>query len=66
VPERLQDEVEPEALARLASELLSAPEKIATMRAALAPLRASLGRPGASARAAAEIAAFLRARGVVA
>jgi len=66
VPERLQGEVEPEALARLASELLSAPEKIAMMRAALAPLRASLGRPGASARAAAEIAAFLRARGVVA
>ncbi len=59
VPELLQHDSKPELIADAAVELLESPEKIETMRAALAELRPRLGASGASRRAAAEVAAYV-------
>ncbi len=59
VPELLQEKARPELVARAAADLLTDPARIARMRADLAELRGRLGRPGASQRAAREVAAFL-------
>lgn len=60
VPERLQDEAEPATLARELEGLLTDTARRHRMRADLAELRAALGEPGASGRAADEVAALLR------
>lgn len=54
-PELLQGEFTAERLAALLGEWLSHPEQLAERRAALAVVRAGLGGPGASARAAAAL-----------
>lgn len=59
VPELLQHETAPERVAARALELLRSPESVLAMRRNLAGLRPALGRPGASLRAAREVAAFL-------
>lgn len=64
VPELIQGAAEPEAIARTAARLLGSRAEIEAMRLDLAELRPALGRPGASARAAGEVARFLAARGV--
>ena len=61
VPELLQDAASPEGLAAVAQELLTDPERVSTMRRALAELRPRLGEPGASRRAAEQVADVLRA-----
>ena len=61
VPELLQDEASPEGLAAVAESLLGDPARIAAMRRALAELRPRLGEPGASRRAAEQVADVLRA-----
>jgi lipid-A-disaccharide synthase len=53
VPELLQDEASPEALAANALELLTDPAARAEAKTALARVRERLGTPGASRRAAA-------------
>jgi lipid-A-disaccharide synthase len=52
VPELIQDDFTPESVAREALSLLEDPARAAEMRSALAEVRARLGEPGASARAA--------------
>ena len=59
VPELIQSEAEPERIAREVEALLASPERIAAMRRDLAELRGRLGEPGASGRAADQVAAFL-------
>jgi lipid-A-disaccharide synthase len=59
VPELMQGRARPETIAREAVALLTDPGRIAGMRAALGGLRGKLGERGASARAAAEVAARL-------
>lgn len=51
-PEFIQQQATPEALAQAALEFLEKPEKIAAVRAQLRDLMATLGGPGAAARAA--------------
>jgi len=59
VPELIQNEARPERIADEAERLLRNPERIAAIRRDLADLRPRLGAPGASARAAREVAATL-------
>ena len=61
VPELEQDEFTPEAVAREALGLLENPERTATMRRELREVRAKLGEPGASRRAAEAVLAVARA-----
>ena len=61
VPELEQDEFTPEAVAREALGLLENPERAATMRRELREVRAKLGEPGASRRAAEAVLAVARA-----
>ena len=61
VPELLQGQARPEKIAREALALLTDRDRVAAMRADLGLLRARLGERGASARAAAEVAARLAA-----
>ena len=63
VPELLQGEAVPERIAEAARALLTDWRAIARMRAELAELRGRLGAPGASERAAAEVATLLEPRG---
>jgi len=58
-PELLQYDARPDKIAAAARPLLTDPEAVATMRAALGRLRERLGTSGASRRAAAEVAALL-------
>ena len=60
VPELIQDQVEPETICRHAVELLRDPGRIEAMREDLRRLRDRLGEPGASRRAAAEVARRMR------
>ena len=62
VPELIQREATPERIASEALALLSRRSAIEAMRDDLAGLRARLGRPGASERAADEVARFLAGR----
>ncbi len=62
VPELMQDEANPTRIEREALALLEDRPRIAAMRGRLAGLRTKLGRPGASRRAASEVAAFLAER----
>ena len=55
VPELLQDDASPEAIAALAASLLGDPKKIRMMRNALRELRGKLGESGASRRAAEQV-----------
>ena len=64
VPELIQGAAEPGGIARVAAQLLGSRTAIEEMRRDLAGLRPALGRPGASARAAAEVARFLAGRGI--
>lgn len=59
VPELIQNEARPERIAEETERLLTSPERIAAIRRDLADLRPRLGEPGASARAAREVAATL-------
>lgn len=59
VPELIQSQAEPEGIAREVESLLASPERIAAMRCDLAELRGRLGEPGASGRAADQVAEFL-------
>jgi lipid-A-disaccharide synthase len=59
VPELLQDDASPEAIASLASSLLGDPKKIRMMRNALSELRGMLGESGASRRAAKQVLVHL-------
>jgi lipid-A-disaccharide synthase len=52
VPELVQDEFTPDAVAREALSILTNPDRAATIRAGLARVREKLGGPGASRRAA--------------
>jgi lipid-A-disaccharide synthase len=61
VPELEQDEFTPEAVAREALGLLENPERAAAMRRELREVRAKLGEPGASRRAAEAVLAVARA-----
>jgi lipid-A-disaccharide synthase len=65
VPELLQGEATPERIAAEAAALLRDPQRVGSMRTALAELRGRLGEGGATRRAAAEVAAVL-ARGAAA
>ena len=60
VPELIQDEASPQRIAEDGLALLGSPELARAARQRLAPLRQRLGQPGASERAAAEVARFLR------
>jgi lipid-A-disaccharide synthase len=60
VPELIQGAATPPRIAAEAARLLGDREAIAGIRQALAPLRGKLGQGGASARAAREVASFLR------
>jgi lipid-A-disaccharide synthase len=55
VPELIQDDFTPDAVAREAISLLTDADRVAAMRRDLAEVRAKLGAPGASQRAAAAI-----------
>jgi lipid-A-disaccharide synthase len=59
VPELIQGDATPQRIADEAERLLRDPERVATVRRDLADLRPRLGRPGASLRAAREVAAML-------
>jgi lipid-A-disaccharide synthase len=59
VPELLQDDASPEAIASLAASLLGDPKKIRMMRNALSELRGMLGKSGASRRAAEQVLVHL-------
>ena len=63
VPELLQEATAPAAIAARVRELVHDGAAIRTMRRDLAGLRGALGAPGASARAAAEVAGVLHAGG---
>jgi len=63
VPELLQEATAPAAIAARVRELVHDVAAIRTMRRDLAGLRGALGAPGASARAAAEVAGVLQAGG---
>ncbi|MEA2694682.1 MAG: lipid-A-disaccharide synthase [Acidobacteriota bacterium] len=60
VPELIQGAATPPRIAAEAARLLGDREAIAGIRQALSPLRGKLGQGGASARAAREVASFLR------
>jgi len=60
VPELVQDAFTPEAVAREAVSMLTNPERAAQIRAGLARVRARLGGPGASRRAAEAIMRIVR------
>jgi lipid-A-disaccharide synthase len=60
VPELIQGDFTPEAVAEEALALLEDPARAAAMREGLAEVRARLGEPGASARAAAAVAELMR------
>jgi lipid-A-disaccharide synthase len=60
VPELVQDAFTPEAVAREAVSLLTNQDRAARMRDGLARVRASLGGPGASGRAAQAILRIAR------
>jgi lipid-A-disaccharide synthase len=62
VPELIQDQLTPEAVARETVSLLTDARRAETMRRDLAEVRARLGGPGASARAAAAVLATCRSR----
>lgn len=62
VPELIQSDFTPERVAAEALALLNEPERAARMRADLATVRAALGAPGASERAAAEVLRLLEQR----
>jgi lipid-A-disaccharide synthase len=62
VPELIQDQLTPEAVARETVSLLTDARRAETMRRDLADVRARLGGPGASARAAAAVLATCRPR----
>jgi lipid-A-disaccharide synthase len=62
VPELIQGAATPPRIAAEAARLLGDPAAIARIREALAEVRGRLGAGGASARAAAEVASFLRLR----
>lgn len=62
VPELLQNEANPTRIHQEAVALLGDRSRVAEMRGRLAGLRERLGRPGASRRAASEVAAFLESR----
>ena len=59
VPELIQPDATPARLAAAAEQILASPERQAQMRAALAEVRARLGLPGATERAAREVLALL-------
>lgn len=59
-PELIQDACTPARVAEEASAILTDPARASTMRADVAAVRASLGGPGASARAAAAVLAAMR------
>jgi lipid-A-disaccharide synthase len=59
-PELVQDAFTPEAVAREAVSLLTDPDRAARVRASLATVRARLGGPGASRRAAQAILRMVR------
>jgi len=61
-PELIQDQLTPEAVARETVSLLTDARRAETMRRDLADVRARLGGPGASARAAAAVLATCRPR----
>ncbi len=61
-PELIQDQLTPEAVARETVSLLTDTRRAETMRRDLADVRARLGGPGASARAAAAVLATCRRR----
>jgi lipid-A-disaccharide synthase len=61
VPELLQGDASPEAVAQQAAALLGDPARVQTMRADLAEIRGRLGEGGASRRAAERVAAHLAA-----
>lgn len=63
VPELLQHAAGPRGIADAAEALLRDPNRVAEMRRGLAELRARLGEPGASRRAAEQLAEVLRAAG---
>ncbi len=63
VPELIQHRAEPETICRQAAELLTDRGRIRDMRAALGELRARMGEPGASRRAALEVQRCLSAGG---
>ncbi len=60
VPELIQFDATPERLAIVAKEILESPERQRRMRGALAQVRARLGMPGATERAAREVLALLQ------
>jgi lipid-A-disaccharide synthase len=62
VPELIQDDCTPEKIAGEALSLLTDPARSAAMRRDLAEVRARLGAPGASARAAAAVLAIAEHR----
>lgn len=62
VPELIQNEAEADKIAAQALEILGDSVRRDTMRSELGGLRQALGAPGASARAASEVAAFLKGR----
>lgn len=62
VPELIQRDFTPERVAARALELLASRRDVERMRNDLAEVRAALGRPGASERAAAEVAEVLERR----
>jgi lipid-A-disaccharide synthase len=63
VPELIQDRFTPDAVAREAISLLTDERRVETMKRDLAEMRARLGGPGASQRAAASVHAVASARG---
>lgn len=60
VPELIQDDLTPEAVAREATSMLTDPARVARIRDGLAGVRAKLGGPGASVRAASAILDIIR------
>ncbi|PIE71989.1 MAG: lipid-A-disaccharide synthase [Deltaproteobacteria bacterium] len=52
MPELLQDDANPAAVARMIADLLASPERLVRMRTELADVRQQLGQPGVAARTA--------------